>query len=102
VNGKLEAFNDYLSWPEDEEYELELLDAVSCAHNLGHAAQAARLQEHFGACHQSDLPISNLVWRWRRLVMAIPSLRFSKRSSPTITTSGLCFGEWGPPNHRPP
>ena len=29
-NGNLDAFNDYLSWPEEEEYELELLDAASC------------------------------------------------------------------------
>ena len=26
-NGNLDAFNDYLSWPDDAEYELELLGA---------------------------------------------------------------------------
>ena len=54
-NGNLDAFNDYLSWPEEEEYELELLDAASCVRNLGHAAQAAWLWEHLGTCHPSNV-----------------------------------------------
>ncbi|HEY7215193.1 MAG TPA: hypothetical protein VIC28_11220, partial [Thermoanaerobaculia bacterium] len=45
-NGNLDAFNDYLSWPEEDEYELELLDAANCARNLGHGAQAAWLRDH--------------------------------------------------------
>ena len=53
-NGNLDAFNDYLSWPEEPEYELELLGAVNCARNLGHAAQAAWLRDHLGTCHPSN------------------------------------------------
>ena len=45
-NGNLDALNDYLKWPEDEEYELELLGAENCARNLGHAAQAAWLRDN--------------------------------------------------------
>lgn len=52
-NGNLDAFNDYLSWPEEEEYELQLLDSAGCSRNLGHAAQAAWLREHLGTCHPS-------------------------------------------------
>jgi hypothetical protein len=54
-NGNLDAFNDYLSWPEEQEYELELLDAARCARNLGHAAHAAWLRDHLGACHPSNV-----------------------------------------------
>jgi hypothetical protein len=54
-NGNLDAFNDYLSSPEEAEYELEVLDASSCARNLGHAAQAAWLREHLGTCHPSSV-----------------------------------------------
>ena len=53
-NGNLDAFNDYLSWQEGV-YELELLDAASCARNLGHAAQAAWLRDHVETCHQSNV-----------------------------------------------
>jgi hypothetical protein len=31
-NGNLDAFKDYLSWPEEEEYELEPIDAWLRAH----------------------------------------------------------------------
>jgi hypothetical protein len=53
-NGNLDAFNDYLSWPEEQQYELELLGAADCARNLGHAAQAAWLQGHLRTCHPSN------------------------------------------------
>ena len=29
-NGNLDAFNDYLTWPEEEQYELEILDSATC------------------------------------------------------------------------
>jgi hypothetical protein len=53
-DGNLDAFNDYLSWPEDQSYELELLGAASCAEHLGHAAQAAWLRDHLSTCHPSS------------------------------------------------
>ncbi len=55
-NGNLDAFNDYLSWPEESEYELELLGAADCARSLGHAAQAAWLRDHLETCHPSNRP----------------------------------------------
>src|SRR4030095_4526423 len=55
-NGNLDAFNDYLSWPEEPLYELELLGAADCARNLGHAAQAAWLRDHLQTCHPSNRP----------------------------------------------
>ena len=54
-DGNLDAFNDYLSWPEEAEYELELLGAAICSRSLGHAAQAAWLREHLGTCHPSNV-----------------------------------------------
>jgi hypothetical protein len=54
-NGNLDAFNDYLSWPEEKEYELELIDATGCAQQLGHAAQAAWLRAHLQTCHPSNV-----------------------------------------------
>lgn len=54
-NGNLDAFNDYLSWPDEEEYELELMGATVCAEQLGHAAQAAWLRADLPACHPSNL-----------------------------------------------
>jgi hypothetical protein len=53
-NGNLDAFNDYLSWPEEDEYELQLLNAAECARSLGHAAQATWLRQHFGTCPPSN------------------------------------------------
>ena len=53
-NGNLDAFNDYLSWPEEQEYEIELLHSAICERNLGHAAQAEWLREHLGTCHPSN------------------------------------------------
>jgi len=50
-NGNLDAFNDYLSWPEEKEYELELIDAAELARHLGHDAQAAWLRAHLHTCH---------------------------------------------------
>ena len=35
-NGNLDAFNDYLSWPKDVPYELELVDHAQCARALDH------------------------------------------------------------------
>lgn len=73
-NGNLDAFNDYLSWQEGV-YELELLDAASCARNLGHAAQAAWLRgcvttsRH--ATHQMST-ICGFAWRKPRQARAQP------------------------------
>jgi len=55
-NGNLDAFNDYLSWPEDEEYEIQLVHAAECARSLEHAAQATWLRQHLGTCHPSNVP----------------------------------------------
>ena len=55
-NGNLDAFNDYLSWPEEQVYELELVDATSLAQHLGHVAQAAWLRAHLQTCHPSNVP----------------------------------------------
>ena len=54
-NGSLDAFNDYLTWPQDDTYELELTDASSCAAALGHTAQAAWLREKLATCHSSNV-----------------------------------------------
>lgn len=54
-DGSLDAFNDYLSWPEQEEYELQLLDAAGCARSLARAAQAAWLRQRLGTCHPSSV-----------------------------------------------
>ena len=54
-NGNLDAFNDYLSWPEEDEYQIELLGAANCATRLGHAAQAEWLRVHIHSCHPSNV-----------------------------------------------
>jgi hypothetical protein len=54
-NGNLDALNDYLSWPEENEYELELVGANTCAAHLGHAAQAEWLRAHIRTCHPSNV-----------------------------------------------
>jgi len=54
-NGNLDAFNDYLSWPEEQEYELELVDATGLAQRLGHVAQAVWLRAHLQTCHPSNV-----------------------------------------------
>ena len=54
-NGNLDALDDYLSWSEEEEYELEVLGAADCAVNLGYEAQAAWLRAHVQTCHPSNV-----------------------------------------------
>jgi hypothetical protein len=54
-NGNLDAFNDYLSWPDEEEYELELLGASPCHAALGHAAYAAWLRSVVQTCHPDNV-----------------------------------------------
>jgi hypothetical protein len=54
-HGNLDAFNDYLSWPEEDEYQLRLLDAAECARSLGHAAHSALLRQYLGTCHPSGV-----------------------------------------------
>jgi hypothetical protein len=69
-NGNLDAFNDYLTWPEEEQYELELLDSAACARNLDHAAQTAWLREHLATCHPS-----NIADLQARLALGLPATR---------------------------
>ena len=54
-NGNLDALNDYLSWPDEEMYDLELLDSATCAQALNHAAHAAWLRHHIPTCHPSNV-----------------------------------------------
>jgi hypothetical protein len=54
-NGNLDAFNDYLGWPGEEEYELELVGAADCARALGHAAQADWLRDRLRTCHPAHV-----------------------------------------------
>jgi hypothetical protein len=54
-NGNLDAFNDFLSWPPETNYELEVLGAETCGQHLGHAAKAAWLRAHIGTCHPSNV-----------------------------------------------
>lgn len=54
-NGNLDAFNDYLYWPEEHEYELELLGGEDCIAYLGHAAHADWLRAHLRTCHPSNV-----------------------------------------------
>lgn len=54
-NGNLDAFSDYLSWPEEGDYELELLGSDNCIAHLGHVAQADWLREHIRTCHPSNV-----------------------------------------------
>ena len=52
-NGNLDAFNDYLKWPEESEYELEISGSDQCAGALGHDAMANELRRKLGSCHPS-------------------------------------------------
>jgi hypothetical protein len=54
-NGNLDALNDYLSWVDEEQYELKLLGSANCAETLDHAAQAAWLRDHLATCHPSNV-----------------------------------------------
>jgi hypothetical protein len=54
-HGNLDALNDYLSWPDDAEYELELLGAGNCIATLGHEAQAEWLRTHILTCHSANV-----------------------------------------------
>ena len=55
-HGNLDAFNDYLSWPDDEQYELVIVRADHCARALGHRAKARRLTSLLSTAHPSNLP----------------------------------------------
>jgi len=56
-NGSLDAFNDYLSWPEPNPYTLVLLGENSCRKALGHAAAAKRLSAILETCHPENRKI---------------------------------------------
>jgi hypothetical protein len=55
-DGNLDAFNDYLAWPEDDEYELEVEDAGRCRAALGHEAMAEWLRQKLHGCHPTARP----------------------------------------------
>jgi hypothetical protein len=56
-NGNLDAFNDYLSWPKEAEYELEFMGAGACAKALGHPAMATWLRGTLRTCHPDSIPV---------------------------------------------
>lgn len=60
----LDAFNDYLIWPQEAEYELELLGSDVCRARLGHQALAARLRARLSASVHRTYGASN--WSGRR------------------------------------
>ena len=53
-NGHLDAFNDFLAWPDEGEYELELVGATLCAASLGHEAMALWLRQKLETCHSGN------------------------------------------------
>ncbi len=55
-NGNLDAFDEYLSWPADEQYELEFRDAQACATALGQVAMAGWLRDTLRTCHPDNVP----------------------------------------------
>lgn len=54
-SGNLDAFNDYLSWPPESEYELEIHGATKVAESLGHAAMAKWLRDTLKTCHPDNV-----------------------------------------------
>ena len=55
-NGNLDALSDYLSWPAEKEYELEITASAQCARALGHGLIEAWLREHLATCHPDTVP----------------------------------------------
>jgi hypothetical protein len=55
-NGNLDAFNDYLAWPSEPQYEIEILGSWKCRQALGHEAMAAWLRDNLTQCHLTGLP----------------------------------------------
>ncbi|HJU32832.1 MAG TPA: hypothetical protein VJ740_15320, partial [Hyphomicrobiaceae bacterium] len=53
-DGNLDAFNDYLKWPNDE-YQLEIVGSARCADALGYEATAAWLRNKLLTCHPSNV-----------------------------------------------
>jgi hypothetical protein len=53
-DGNLDALNDYLAWPDENEYELEIIDSDSCSAVLGCDAMANRLKHGLAHCHPSN------------------------------------------------
>ena len=52
--GNLDAFNDYLKWPDEGEYQLEIVASARCRAALGHEAMAKWLTEKLLICHPSN------------------------------------------------
>jgi hypothetical protein len=52
-NGNLDAFNDYLSWPDDR-CTIRWLNADKSQADLGHCAMADWLVENLTRCHPSN------------------------------------------------
>jgi hypothetical protein len=53
-NGHLDAFNDYLSWPKDVPYAIELVDHAKLARALDHQTMAERLRSILTTCHPDN------------------------------------------------
>jgi hypothetical protein len=53
-NGSLDAFNDYLSWPEPNPYSLIIIGESNCRKVLGYKATAKRLSTILKTCHPSN------------------------------------------------
>ena len=54
-HGNLDAFNDYLSWPSEDEYQLKIVGWASCTAALGHDAMAKWLRHNLARCHPSNI-----------------------------------------------
>jgi hypothetical protein len=55
-DGNLDALNDYLSWPSELQYELELVDHAQCARALDQRAMAEWLKRKLTTCHPANIP----------------------------------------------
>ena len=53
-NGHLDAFNDYLSWPEPNPYNIKIIGENNCKKVLGYDEMAKRLSENLETCHSSN------------------------------------------------
>ena len=49
--GNLDAFNDYLSWPEPIPYDLVIIGTSRCEQVLGYGAAEKRLRGNLKTCH---------------------------------------------------
>lgn len=52
-NGNLDAFHDYLSWP-NQPYKIRWLSSLKSQSDLGYGAMAVWLEENLRRCHLSN------------------------------------------------